>query len=49
VEAGPGARAALRRLAADPRMTAWVRRAVLAVTAGVALGIAAMWVLGSES
>ncbi len=46
VEAGPGARAALRRLAADPRMPAWVRRAVLAVTAGVALGILLDWRAG---
>ncbi len=46
VEAGPGARAALRRLAADPRMPAWVRRAVLAITAGVALGILLDWRAG---
>ncbi len=45
-EAGPGARPALRRLGADPRMSAWVRRAVLAATAGVALGILLDWRAG---
>jgi Nuclease-related domain len=44
--AAPGARAALRRLAADPRVPAWVRRAVLAAAAGLTVSVLVDWRVG---
>ena len=43
---GPGPGQALSQLSADPRKPIWVRRAVLAAAAGVALGILVDWRLG---
>jgi Nuclease-related domain len=43
---GPGPGRALTQLSADPRKPIWVRRAVLAAAAGVALGVLVDWRVG---
>ena len=44
--AGPSPGEVLSRIAADPRITWWVSRALLSVVAGVAVSLAANWRLG---